>query len=165
MSRSRATAFATLLTVTTVATTSIAVGWHWGHAGGWMVMTPFIVIEPYLQSGWHKSLGRAAGTVGGFAIAIGLSTVLGTSPLLAVAGVGFAAMAIIADVRHLDYGLYALFLTPAVVVLEGWGGNVEQTAVLRLEATLIGVGLALVAMAIARPMYRREARAHSLTNY
>lgn len=165
VSRSRADAFAALLAITTVVTTAIAVGGDWGHAGGWMVMTPFIVIQPYVQEGWRKALRRAGGTIGGFLIAMALATTLHDTAWLLFAGVVFAGLTITAYARHLDYGIYSLLLTPAVVILEGIGGDVQVTAVDRLDATLIGAGLSLLAMAIALPFYRREARADQVTRY
>lgn len=165
VSRTRTIGFIVQLSLTTAITTAISVGGQWGHAGGWMAMTPFIVIQPYVQDGWRKAVRRGAGTIGGFLLAIGFATVLHNTWALAAVGVAFGAGATIAYMRRMDYGIYALLLTPAVVILEGLNTSVQVTAIERLEATLIGVGLSLAAMAIALPLYRRGARAHSLTHY
>jgi len=165
MSTSRAAAYATLLAVTTLATTTIALTNGWGHAGGWLIMTPFIVIQPYVQDGWRKALARAAGTIVGFGIAAALASFIDSPLVLTVAGFAFATAAIYAMVKKWHYALYATFLTPAIVLLESGGRSVTELADKRLEATLIAVGLSLIAMALAIPIYRAQARKLGLDKY
>lgn len=165
LSPSRTAGFIMQLALTTAFTTAISVGGQWGHAGGWMAMTPFLVIQPYVQDGSRKALRRGAGTIGGFFIAMGFATLLGNAWPLVVVGIAFAAGSVMAFMRQMDYGLYALLLTPAIIILEGFGSNVQATAISRLEATLIGIGLSLLAMAIAWPFYRRGARRNDLAHY
>lgn len=165
MSNSRASAYAALLAITTAATTTIALSGDWGHAGGWLIMTPFIVIQPYVQDGWRKALARAAGTMAGFAIAAGLAQLIDSPLVLTIAGFGFATIAIVAIVRKWHYAIYATFLTPAIVILESGGRAVTQLADKRLEATLLAVALSMLAMAAAIPIYRKEARKLGLAKY
>jgi hypothetical protein len=165
MSTSRAAAYGTLLAVTTVATTTIALTNGWGHAGGWLIMTPFIVIQPYVQDGWRKALARAGGTMVGFAIAAALAWLVDSPLVLTIAGFACATVAIYAMVKKWHYALYATFLTPAIVLLESGGRSVTELADKRLEATLLAVGLSLVAMALAIPIYRAQARKLGLDKY
>ena len=165
MAASRAAAYATLLAITTVATTAIALTYDWRHAGGWLIMTPFIVIQPYVQDGWRKALERALGTLVGFAIASALAWLIGSALVLTVLGYVFASIAIFAMVKKWRYAIYATFLTPAIVLLESGGRAVTELADKRLEATFLGVGLSLAAMAVAIPIYRKQARKIGLEKY
>lgn len=165
ISRSRTASYAALLSVTTIATSSIALSNDWGHTGGWLIMTPFIVIQPYVQDGWRKALARAGGTVLGFAIAYGLAELLGPSIALTITGFLFATAAILARVKVWPYAVYATFLTPAIVIIESSGRSVTELADKRLEATILGVALSMIAMAIAVPIYRRQAHKLGLEKY
>lgn len=162
---SRTIGYATVLATAAIATTTIAVTLDWGHTGGWLIMTPFIVISPYVQDGWHKAINRAIGTVGGFAIASALAFIFGSGPALSATGVAFAALAAVALVKQWHYAIYALFLTPAIVILESIGRPIEQTADNRLLATVLGVGIALAVMAVAVPTYRRTAKEAGIDHY
>lgn len=156
LSWSRTYAFAGLLAVTQLVAASIALINDWGHTGGWLMMTPFLVMQPYIHDGWVRSLRRAVGTVGGFITAVLLGTSISSPLLLTLIGYAFALIGLIAYVKRAGYAVYVFLLTPAVVILESVGRPVVQTADDRLAATLIGVGLSLAAMAIALPMYRRQ---------
>lgn len=151
---SRTLAFTVLLAVTQLAAASIALLNDWGHTGGWLMMTPFIVIQPYLHKGWTKALRRAAGTVAGFVIAVLLGNLISSTAILALIGGVFALLAAEAFVKRANYTLYVSLLTPAVVILESVGRPVSQIAEYRLVATILGVGLSLIAMAVAIPIYR-----------
>lgn len=154
---SRTWGYAGMLAVTAIATTVISLSVDWGHAGGWLMMTPFIVIQPYIHDGLRKAVNRAAGTLGGFLVASLLDQVFGPGAILTAAGLVLAVLAAVAMIEKWSYALYALFLTPAIVILESVGRPLQQTDDNRLLATMIGVGLSLVAMAVAVPMYRRGA--------
>ena len=162
---SRTWGYVVVLVVTTVASSTIALTLNWGHTGGWLMMTPFIVIQPYVQDGWRKSLNRVVGTVGGFLIAYLAADSLGSGTAVTVVGVIFGVLAVTAMIEKWNYAIYALFLTPAIVILESIGRPVQTTADNRLIATVVGVALALVAMALATPIYQREASKDGLQHY
>jgi len=162
---SRTWGYASVLASTTAATSAIALTFDWGHTGGWLMMTPFIVIQPYVQDGWRKALSRTLGTVSGFLIAYALAELLGAGNLVTVIGVAFGVLAVTAMVERWPYAVYATFLTPAIVILESIGRPIQATDDNRLIATVSGVALALLAMAIATPLYRRQARKHGLDHY
>jgi hypothetical protein len=161
MNWSRTLAFTVLLSVTQLAAASIALLNDWGHTGGWLMMTPFIVIQPYLHDGWMKALRRAAGTIAGFTIAVLLGNLITSTTILAVIGGVFALLAAEAFVKRANYTLYVSLLTPAVVILESVGRPVSQIAEYRLVATILGIGLSLIAMAVAIPIYRYGQKAGS----
>jgi hypothetical protein len=165
LSYRRTYTYVALLTLATVVASSIALVNNWGHTGGWLIMTVFIVIQPYVQDSWRKSVQRAAGTFGGFLLALVLYWMVGQSVALTVFGVIFALLAIWAIVKKLPYWLYAMWLTPGVVILESVGRPLQQTADSRLAATLLGIVISLVVMAIAYPIYRWSAHRQGLDHY
>lgn len=150
----RSWGYAANLAIAATATTAIAVTWDWGHTGGWLIMTPFIVMLPHARDSFTKALSRGAGTVGGFAIAMTLDWILGPGALLTMCGVGFAVLAVVAIARRWKYTVYAMVLTPAIVIMESIGRSVEDTAHARLVATLLGVVIALGLTALAYPVDR-----------
>ncbi len=162
---SRTWGYAAVLVVTTIASSVIALTLGWGHTGGWLMMTPLIVIQPYVQDGWRKSLNRVVGTVGGFLIAYVAADLLGSSAAVTVLGVIFGVLAVTAMIQKWNYAIYALFLTPAIVILESIGRPVQTTADNRLVATVVGAALALIAMSLATPIYQREAVKDGLEHY
>lgn len=165
LSWSRSWAFTALLAAATAITTCVAVLNGWGHTGGWLIMTPFIVMQPYVQDGWRKSLNRGVGTLAGFFVAMAVGTYIANTTALYLISFAFMVGAVYTMVTHRSYALFAFFLTPMIVIAEGVGRSVTQTAENRLVATLLGVGIALAAMAIAAPLYRSNARALHLDRY
>jgi hypothetical protein len=165
LSWTRTWAFVLLLAAATVVTSSIAILNDWGHTGGWLIMTPFIVMQPYVQDGWRKSLDRGAGTLAGFLVAMAVGTYIANTTVLYLISFAFMVGAVYTMVSHRSYALYAFFLTPTIVIIEGIGRSVTQTAENRLVATALGVAIALAAMAIAAPLYRSSARAKHLDRY
>lgn len=157
--------FTISLVIATIATTALALASNLGHTGGWLIMTPFIVMLPYVQDSWRKALSRGAGTVGGFALAMLASSLVGPGLALSVVGVFFAALTAYALVKKWPYATYALVLTPAIVIIESSGRSVEQTAQQRLVATLLGIAIALAVMAVAFPLDRFFARRAGVTHY
>ena len=140
------------LAVAATATTTIALVAQWGHTGGWLIMTPFIVMRPYLRDGWRKAISRGLGTIGGFALAMVLALVFGSGYILTFLGVAFAVLAAYAMTNKWSYTIYALFLTPAIVIIESAGRPIARTADNRLEATLIAIAIVLVIAAAAMPI-------------
>lgn len=139
--------YASMLVVVTFITQSLAIGLDLGHVGGWLVMTPFLVILPHIHDGFVKSLRRAAGTIAGFFIVIGLSELTTSRAILSAVGAIAFTAALFAKLKDWNYFFFALFLTPGIVILEGLSSSVTQLAEYRLEATLVAIGLSLVLMA------------------
>lgn len=160
----RARGYALILSLTTVITTAIAVVWQWGHAGGWLIMTPLIVLQPYLHDALAKSIRRALGTTVGFAIAFSLAIFVPERWAIYAIALGFAIAAIVAMERRWDYSIYAVFLTVTIVLWEGSSTSITHTDLARLVATLAGIGLALCIMVAALPFYRRANRRTTQAN-
>lgn len=153
--RLRARGFALMLGLAAAITTPITMLAGWGHAGGWLIMTPLIVIQPSLHDAMGKSLRRAGGTIVGFAIAFGVSLVIPQGWVLYCVGAAFAGFALYAMGRPWDYSVTATAITVAVVLLEGTSTSVADTGKWRLIATLLGVGIVLALIAALTPLYMR----------
>ena len=137
-----------------------------GHGGAWFVMTLVIVLQPYLQDAWRKTLERAVGTVIGFGIAIGLYTILDFPAVLYVLAAAFMVLALVAlQVQHRPYWQYVALLTPAIVLLEGQSSSVVDTALARLGFTLLGAAVAVAIELALAPAVRGIARRYSLDHY
>ncbi len=136
-----------------------------GHAGAWLLLTFFVVIQPYLQDGWRKALERAAGTALGFLVAMGFGLL--TDNRSALFAVGLVAMiaGVWMRVKNHPYWQNTTLLTIGVVMSEGAATSVVSTAEQRLLATVIGVVASLLAMAALGPLYRRGAEKAGLDHY
>lgn len=146
--------YVSMLVIVTFITQGLAIGQDLGHVGGWLVMTPFLVILPHIHDGFVKSLRRAAGTIAGFFIVIGLSELTTSHAILSAVGAIAFTAALYAKLKNLNYFFFALFLTPGIVILEGLSSSVTQLAEYRLEATLGAIALSLAVMAITSTIGR-----------
>lgn len=121
---------------------------HLAHSGSWVILTLVVIIQPSLHRSWVKAFHRAAGTILGFFIAIGVATTIQNPTLLYVAGGIAAVLAIVALVGHQPYWLYVTALTVAIAILEGSSSSILDTAQERLWATVVAATAALVVMAV-----------------
>lgn len=128
-----------------------------GHAGAWLLLTYFVVIQPYLQRGWRKAVERASGTVLGFAVAVMIGLITQARGVLFLVGVLALILGMWLWIKGHPYWQSTTAMTVGIVIAEGASSSVISTAEQRLIATVIGVGASLLAMALLRPLYRREA--------
>lgn len=152
--------YVSMLVIVTFITQSVAIAWDLGHTGGWVVMTPFIVILPHTHDGFRKSLRRAAGTIVGFFAVIGVSFVTSSHVILSFLGGAALTAALYAKLKNWNYFFFALFLTPGIVILEGLSSSVTQLAEYRLEATLGAIALSLAVMTTTTLIGRKTATSH-----
>ena len=89
------------------------------HAGSWVILTFVVVLQPRLNDSLTKAVHRAAGTILGFFISIGIATTVHAPVLLYVAGGVALCFALYDMIAHKPYWLYATAVTVAVVILEG----------------------------------------------
>jgi len=147
--------YVTMLMVVTFITQSLAIGLNLGHAGGWLVMTPFLVILPQIRDGFHKSVRRAAGTIAGFLIVMGLTAINTSNTVFSIIGALAFTAAMYAKFKKWNYFFFALFLTLGIVILEGLSTSVTTAAEYRLAATVAAVAISLAAMGIVRLIGQR----------
>lgn len=136
-----------------------------GHTGAWMLLTIVVVLQPYVQDGFHKALQRAGGTILGFAGAMIVGYLIHWTPLLYMLGMVAMGAALIMMMTKRPYWVYAAYLTAAIVLLEGASTSIEDTAEQRLAATLVGAAAALAVTLALQPWAKRVATKRGLTHY
>lgn len=128
-----------------------------GHAGAWIMLTSIVILQPTLSGSWTKSLHRAIGTVAGVLIAIVVSIVVPWTWLIIILAIACLYLAVMfLGVWHAPYWRYVTSLTVAIVLLEGFSTSIEDTAINRLWASLVGAGGALLTIAIIYPLLNRR---------
>ncbi len=127
--------------------------------GYWAPMTALLVLKPRLSDTRARGMARVGGTIGGCALATLYAAACRDEPALLLVGVSLAAGAAFA-LQKAHYASLTASITATIVLLMSLGqssaiGNAEH----RIEATLLGGGLALlVATAIPRRLPRRPFR-------
>ena len=144
---------ALLLGITSFVTTQFALN----HLGAWLMLTVVIIVQPSLQATWAKGLQRGGGTLLGFFIAVGVAGSIPLPGLFFAIGNVFVVIALLQQARRQPYWLYAMFLTPGIVLLDGTNASILATADDRLLATFVGAMICLVVLMIERPFYRAAA--------
>ena len=114
----------------------------------WLPLTALVVLRPDFTSTFSRGLGRIAGTAVGAVLATGLAAGLRPGPLVLALLVALTAWAGYAVLRA-NYALYGMSVTGFVVFLLAFTGLPSgQTLIDRVEATVLGGVLALVAYAV-----------------
>lgn len=166
-SRARVWAFSATLAVVLGVSGFFVVSLDLGHGGGWFLMTFLIILQPYLQDAWKLTIERALGTVGGVVLAMVLYALLQDLPvaLYVIAAIAVIVALTLRTTTDRPYWQYVVALTPGVVLLEGLGRSVIDTAEARVGFTLLAAGIAVAIEAAARPLYRRRALRAGQTRY
>lgn len=109
--------------------------------GYWASLTAVLLLQPYLPATITRGLQRVGGTIAGGLVATGIAAVIHDPLGIAIVAVVLAAVS--AAVLQLNYGLYALFLTPTFVLLAEVHARDTHLVSLRITNTLLGAGLAV----------------------
>jgi uncharacterized membrane protein YccC len=122
--------------------------------GYWATLTCLVIMQPHGTQTWAKALQRVGGTIIGAGLALLVATWV-TDPHLIVACV-FLFVTVAVAVLPLNYGAFAVFLTPGFVLLaETHAGNTDLTGA-RILNTLLGAGIALVGSRLLFPLSERD---------
>ena len=124
--------------------------------GYWASLTAVLLLQPYLPATITRGLQRVGGTVAGGILATAIAALIHDPLGIALVAIGFAATS--AAVLQLNYGLYALFLTPTFVLLAEVHARDSHLVELRIANTLLGAGLAVVGALLLWPS-RESSRA------
>jgi len=147
----RAIAFSVILALMIGTVTWCVIRFGLGHGGSWIILTILVVFQPYLGTGFKKAGQRIVGTVAGFALALVIGIFVTGGPWLYVIGLVFFILAGSLMMLGKPYWTFVVFLTPAVVLVTSGGSTVDKTAVIRLEATSVGVLIVLAVMLALTP--------------
>ncbi|MDB4906074.1 MAG: hypothetical protein JWO05_858 [Gemmatimonadetes bacterium] len=122
--------------------------------GYWVTLTAVVILQPFAATTRQKALQRVIGTILGGMVAAGLSALF-HSPIAVLVLVAIFTMLCVA-LLPLNYGAYAVFGTPAFVLLAEASAGDWHLARLRILNTLLGGALALVGAQLLWPGEERN---------
>ncbi len=136
-----------------------------GHAGGWIILTIVIVMQPYLSDTLTKGFNRAVGTILGFGIAMVIGALTANVPVLyAIAEIAFM-LALYAMLSGKKYWHFVTWLTVGIVLLQGASTSVERTAEYRLAATVVAGAAVFAVLGLLYPFVSAWAKRNNVTHF
>ncbi len=151
----RSAAYGALLAATTLVSTAIALHQHWRVSGLWLILVPFLVLRPFVRDAWTVALHRSLGTVAGVLLVVALAAVLPPGLPLQVPAIVLGAVTALIAIRHGHPALMITALTATIVLFNSTSADVILMDDKRLQANVLGIAIALAAMAAAHPIERR----------
>ena len=148
----RSTAYGLLLASTTLVSTPIALQHHWGITGLWLILTPFLVLRPFVRDAWKVALHRSLGTLAGVLLVMVLAVLLPKGLPLQLPAIAAGVITAMIAIRRGHPAVMLMALTVTIVLLNSDHADLMLMADRRLQACGIGVVLALSVMAIAHPI-------------
>ena len=127
---------------------------HLDH-GYWVTLTVVVILQPYAATTRQKALQRVGGTILGGVVAAGLTAGFQTQAAVLILVAVFTMLCV--ALLPLNYGAYAVFGTPAFVLLAEMSASNWHLAGTRVVNTLIGGALALLG---ARLLWPGDERNH-----
>jgi hypothetical protein len=141
--------YTTIITVLCAGSTLAVLIWRPGSDGAWLVITLLAVTEVGHSDTLNKTGARVVGTVAGVTAAAGIARLTTSEPVLLGIGLLLLVMTLVVKFGPHNW-LFVALLTPTVVLLNSPNAAaVPETDKQRLLYTLLGVGLVLLASAIA----------------
>lgn len=125
--------------------------------GVWLTLTIVIIlIYPYAGQSTSRAIQRAAGTILGFLVAIGVGASGLPDFLYYAAAFVFLEIALLMRITpHKKYWEYVMFLTPGVVLISGSATDIVAVAHNRLLATIVAAVSCLFLLGIERLLFWR----------
>jgi len=150
----RSLAYGALLAVTALLTTPIALAHHWHTTGLWLILTPFVVLRPFVKEGWKPTLHRSLGSIAGVLLVHLLALALPPALPLQIPAIAMGLVTVLVAIRHGHRALFVLLLTATIVLFNSQEGTLLLMADKRLQANAIGIAIAIGVMALADPSER-----------
>ena len=151
----RSGAYGLLLASTTLVSTPIAFGNHWHVSGLWLILTPFLVLRPFVRDAWKVALHRSLGSIAGVILVVLLALTLPKELPLQVPAIVLGVATALIAIRHGHPALMVMALTATIVLFNSDPTDLLGMADQRLQANAIGVAISLGVMAIAHPIEQR----------
>lgn len=151
----RSWAHGLMLAAATLVTTPLALAHHWHTSGLWLILTPFLVLQPFVRESWKAALHRSLGTLAGVVLVIALALSLPQSMPLLLPAIAAAALTVVIAIRQGHRALLLTTLTVTVVLFNSSHGDLLLRADQRVLASGLGIAIALMMMALAHPIERR----------
>ena len=157
----RSAAHGLMLAMAAVVTTPIALQHHWHTTGLWLIVTPFLVIQPFVHQSWSVALHRSLGTLAGVLLVMLLALTLPPTLPLAIPAVAAAVLTVVIALKHGHRALMITALTITIVLFNSSHHDLLLMADKRILASALGIAIALGIMAIAHPIEQRFRRSDS----
>lgn len=158
----RSAAYGLLLATTTLITTPIAMREHWHISGVWLILTPFLVLRPFVRESWRVAVHRSLGSLAGVLMVVALAVALPRQLPLLVPAILLGVTTALVAIRRGHPALVVMALTATVVLFNSNHADLLQMADERIQANALGIAIALTMMAIAHPIERQlRLRHHS----
>ena len=158
----RCLAYGLLLATTALITTPIALAHHWHTNGLWLILTPFLVLKPFVKDSWRVALHRSLGTLAGVVLVVVLALALPHTLPLQVPAIAMAVITAAIAARHGHPALLVTALTATIVLFNSNDADLLLMADKRLQACGMGIAITLSVMALAHPIEHRFQAARSL---
>jgi uncharacterized membrane protein YccC len=122
--------------------------------GYWATLTCLVIMQPHGAATWTKALQRVLGTLLGAGVATVVASLVHDPTVLGVFVFGFVALGV--TLLPLNYGVFAVLLTPGFVLLaETHAGHLNLASV-RVINTLLGATISLLCTRLLLPIRERE---------
>jgi uncharacterized membrane protein YccC len=122
--------------------------------GYWVTLTAVVILQPFAAATRQKAFQRIVGTVLGGIVAAGLTALFHGFAAIIVLIALFTMLCV--ALLPINYGAYAVFGTPAFVLLAEASAGDWHLAGLRIVNTLIGGTLALIGASVLWPGEERN---------
>jgi uncharacterized membrane protein YccC len=155
----RTGAHALMLASATVITTPFALQHHWHTTGLWLVLTPCLVLQPFVRDSWSVALHRSLGTFAGVLVVILLAFTLPHSVPLQLPAIAAAVATVLIAAKRGHRALMLTGFTATIVLFNSSSHDLLLMADKRVLASALGIAIALGLMALAHPIEQRFARA------
>ena len=151
----RSWALGLMLAAATLVTTPIALANHWHTSGLWLILTPFLVLQPFVRESWKVALHRSLGTLAGVLLVIILAVGLPQTVPLLLPAFAAAVLTVVIAIRRGHRALMLTALTATIVLFNSNSGDLLLRADQRVLASALGIAIALLMMALAHLIERR----------
>ena len=122
----------------------------------WPALTVLLVMRPKAGEALAAGLLRTIGTLGGVLAAEAVIMIAGGSDVVVFVAFLLAAFAMLA-LKNVNYWVFVLFLTAAIVLSEALvGESAEAAAMQRLIATVLGAVIAFLGIGLGRLIAQRQ---------
>ncbi|MCS5706183.1 FUSC family protein [Synechococcus sp. FGCU-3] len=151
----RCLAYGLLLASAALFTTPIALAHHWHTSGLWLIVTPFLVLKPFVRDSWRVALHRSLGTLAGVALVVALALGLPHTLPLQVPAITLAVITAAIAARHGHPAVMITALTATIVLFNSNNADLLLMADKRLQSCSLGIAITLSLMAVAHPIEAR----------
>lgn len=145
--------------------TFIDMQWLHSPASWWIILTLFVVVQPYYAASGRRAVARVIGTLTGAVLALLVVEVLHDYPLaITIIALLITLIAPLLNMKG-PYWVYVSFLTPAVVLQTAGGtGAIVAGTGERALYTVIGAVAAIIVLSIGHSLVTKNSTAANVSD-